>query len=237
MKKNKLEHFNEMHKDEYLKWHPEYVGLSDEELIQTYKDRINENNTKKKKSLKEHIEFFSDAIIAVIITIMVLEIPIPGHEQSYFQVLNSIATYFVSFFIVAYFWRSHHRILQRVDQVNDTVLLTNFVFIAFLSLIPLFTKWMMEDASGFAVANYGLVYLLVFLSLNVLDYLIFKEEKINLNPFFDKIFRIKTIGLIIINLIIIAFSYYHPSIGRWWYALMPILSLFLIKQEDINFID
>lgn len=242
MKENEIElehqHMKELiqhRKDTFLSQHPQYKDLTKEEINKAFKQNLANRQHKKRKNLKSHIEFFADAVIAIILTIMVLEIPIPGEGEHYFTVIYSIGTYFVSFFIIAYFWRYHHRIMERVEEINDNILLLNFVFLALLSLIPLFTKWMMEEPTGFAVANYGVVYLLVFITLNLLEYLVLKIEKGTISMMFSKILLTKLFLLIILNIAQIIFSYFHPLIGRWLYGSIPILTLLLTKEESREF--
>ena len=234
----KRQHMKELiahRKESFLIEHPQYQGLSKEEINKAFKQNLASRQHKKRKVLKEHIEFFSDAVIAIIITIMVLEIPIPGEGESYYHVIYSIGTFFISFFIVAYFWRYHHRILERVEECNETILFTNFVFLALVSLIPLFTKWMMESPTGFAVANYGVVYLATFIVLNILEYFVLKVEKGTISMLFTRLLLFKLFFVIIINIVQIVFSYFHPLTGRWLYAFIPILTLLLTREESKEF--
>ena len=228
-RKKTLEDFVEEKRQEFVRQHPEYQDKSREEINQAMQLLSEELEKERKHRLKEHLEFFSDAVIAIIMTIIVLEIPIPGDGESYQEVLTSIGIFMVSFFIVGDFWLDHHRMFDGVKAINERILLINFVFMAFLSLIPLFTKWMMVEPSGFAVVNYGTVFLLASLSLKSLQYLIIQEEKEQFSTsleMFQRIIGSHVIILLITNGIIMVFGYFHPEFGRWWYAILPIFSLF-----------
>jgi len=219
----------------FLMQHPEYKDKPHEEIMQAMQEFSAQVEIARKKRLKEHLEFFSDAVIAIILTIIVLEIQIPGENESYTQVISSIAVFMISFFIVASFWKNHHRLFDTVEEISDRIMLVEFIFLAFLSLIPLFTKWMMHDPSGFAVANYGVVYMLISLTISVLQYFIFQEGEVEYDEtkeMFSKIIRSHLFLTLVLNLVLIVFGFYHPMIGRWWYALLPILSFVLSSAKD-----
>lgn len=79
--------------------------------------------------LKEHLETFNDGVIAIIITIMVLEVPLPtAADTSYGTFLRSIFVFLISFFIVANFWYQHHRTFGMIKKASRSILLTNFLF-------------------------------------------------------------------------------------------------------------
>ena len=234
-KTSNAEKFIEGQKKVFLMKHPEYKDKTDEEILQGMSELTQEVEKQNKKRLKEHLEFFSDAVIAIILTIIVLEIPIPGEGESYAQVLSSIAVFLISFFIVAGFWKNHHRLYDTVEEISDQVMVVDFIFLAFLSLIPLFTKWMMHDPSGFAVANYGVVYMIISLILSILQYFIFQEGEIEYDEtkeMFQKIIRSHMVLTLVLNLVLIVFGYFHPTIGRWWYALLPVLSFVLSPRKN-----
>lgn len=96
---------------------------------------------------KNRLETFSDGVIAIIITIMVLNIPLPdtfGFPEIA-GLLRSILIFFVSFCIVGYFWSSHHFMLEQIPEVSNTLVWRNLLFLFFLGPHP--HLYRMGDAS------------------------------------------------------------------------------------------
>jgi len=111
---------------------------------------------------KSRLEAFSDGVIAIIITIMVLELRVPHAPTlaALQPLLPVFASYVVSFVYVGIYWNNHHHLWQAVDHVNGPVLWANLHLLFWLSLFPFVTSWAGE--SGFAtvpVAIYGVVLL------------------------------------------------------------------------------
>jgi TMEM175 potassium channel family protein len=112
---------------------------------------------------KGRLEAFSDGVIAIIITIMVLEMKVP-HEAS-LGVLRTLIpnflSYVLSFIFIGIYWNNHHHLLQAVRQVNGRILWANMNLLFWLSLIPFVTGWMGENHfATWPVAFYGMVLLL-----------------------------------------------------------------------------
>ena len=117
---------------------------------------------------KSRLETFSDGVIAIVITIMVLNIPLPDTFglPEIIGLLKSILIFFVSFCIVGYFWSSHHFMLQQISEVSNTLVWRNLLFLFFLALIPIFTKWVMLHSSEVVPAiGYDIVFLLATASM------------------------------------------------------------------------
>lgn len=109
---------------------------------------------------KGRLEAFSDGVIAILITIMVLELRVP--EGTDWFALRGLApiflSYVLSFIFLGIYWNNHHHLLQAVEKVNGNVLWANLHLLFWLSLISFATGWMGEN--GFAqlpVAVYGFV--------------------------------------------------------------------------------
>ena len=118
------------------------------------------------------IEAFSDAVIAIIMTIMVLELTIP-HEPSLAALaplVPKIISYALSFVILGIYWNNHHHLLQAAKQVNGRVLWANLHLLFWLSLIPFTTGWVGENNfAKLPVAFYGVVLLLSGFAYNLLS--------------------------------------------------------------------
>lgn len=96
---------------------------------------------------KGRLEAFSDGVIAIIITIMVLELEIP-HESdlaALLPLLPKFLSYTLSFVYLGIYWNNHHHLLQAARQVNGSVLWANLHLLFWLSLIPFVTGWMGEN--------------------------------------------------------------------------------------------
>jgi uncharacterized membrane protein len=111
---------------------------------------------------KARLEAFSDGVIAIIITIMVLELRVPhGAELADLRPLIPVLmSYVLSFVFIGIYWVNHHHLLQAIHRVNGRALWANIHLLFWLSLVPATTAWMGE--TGFAewpVAFYGLVLL------------------------------------------------------------------------------
>ncbi len=96
---------------------------------------------------KNRLEAFSDGVIAIIITIMVLEFKVPHGEQlsDLLPLWPVFLSYVLSFVNVGIYWNNHHHLLHAVKQVNGTVLWANLNLLFWLSLMPFATAWMGEN--------------------------------------------------------------------------------------------
>ena len=118
---------------------------------------------------KGRLEAFTDGVIAVIITIMVLELKLP-HEATWRALLANLPvflSYVLSFAYVGIYWNNHHHMLQSVERVNGKVLWANLFFLFWLSLFPFTTSWLNEShpvPAPVPTALYGIVLLLAALS-------------------------------------------------------------------------
>ena len=113
---------------------------------------------------KNRLEAFSDGVMAIIITIMVLEMKVPRGDD--FVSLEPLAAVFISYALsftyIAIYWNNHHHLLHTVQQVNGPTLWANMFFLFWLSLIPFVTAWMGTNSfHQIPVALYGFVLLMV----------------------------------------------------------------------------
>src|SRR5450631_4342134 len=125
------------------------------------------------------LEAFSDGVLAIIITIMVLELKVP-HEPT-LQALGGSATefltYLLSFVYVGIYWSNHHHMFQVVARVNGTVLWGNLHLLFWLSLFPVTTAWVDQTKfSGTPVIVYGVNLLLAALAYYALQLAIFHVQ-------------------------------------------------------------
>jgi uncharacterized membrane protein len=112
---------------------------------------------------KGRLEAFSDGVIAIIITIMVLELKVPhGTDLNALRPLIPVfLSYVLSFIYIGIYWNNHHHLLQVVRHVNGRILWANLHLLFWLSLVPFVTGWMGENNfAALPVAFYGIVLLL-----------------------------------------------------------------------------
>ena len=109
------------------------------------------------------LEAFSDGVLAIIITIMVLELKVPhGEDLSALKSLMPVLfSYILSFIYVGIYWNNHHHMLHITKRINDKVLWANLYLLFWLSLLPFVTGWMGENHfAPMPTALYGFVLLM-----------------------------------------------------------------------------
>jgi uncharacterized membrane protein len=125
------------------------------------------------------LEAFSDGVMAIIITIMVLDVKVPQGEtfEAFRGSATSLLTYALSFVYIGIYWNNHHHMFQLVARVTGGVLWANLTLLFCLSLLPLSTAW--TDETGFArtpVITYGVNLLLCALAYWVLQSVVLRSE-------------------------------------------------------------
>jgi uncharacterized membrane protein len=107
---------------------------------------------------KNRLEAFSDGVIAILITIMVLELKVPHGDdwQALASVWPVLTSYVLSFIYLGIYWNNHHHMLHLTSRINGRILWTNLHLLFWLSLIPFTTAWMGENHySALPTAVYG----------------------------------------------------------------------------------
>jgi uncharacterized membrane protein len=175
---------------------------------------------------KERVTAFSDGVIAIIITIMVLELRPPAGTDwaSLAGMLPVFLSYLLSFLYVAIYWNNHHHLMQTVKRVNGMILWANTHLLFWLSLTPFATAWLGQNyRAPVPTAVYGLVLLLAAVAYYILQWTIVRTEgrdstlavalgsdiKGKLSP----VLYIAAIGLAFVN----------PAIAETIYALVAIM--------------
>jgi uncharacterized membrane protein len=128
---------------------------------------------------KGRLEAFSDAVIAIIITIMVLELKVPHGDsfQSLLPLVPIFLSYVLSFVYVGIYWNNHHHMLQACRKVSGSVLWANLHFLFWLSLFPFVSGWMGENHfAAMPSALYGVVLLMAAIAYWVLQQTIIAAE-------------------------------------------------------------
>jgi uncharacterized membrane protein len=120
---------------------------------------------------KGRLEAFSDGVLAIIITIMVLELKVPhGADLGALQpLLPVLLSYVLSFIYVGIYWNNHHHLFQAVKRVNGSVLWANLHLLFWLSLLPFVTGWMGENHFVlWTIVAYGAVLILAAVAYYIL---------------------------------------------------------------------
>ncbi len=121
---------------------------------------------------KGRLEAFSDAVIAILITIMVLDLKIPHgtHLHALRPDVPIVLSYALSFVILGIYWNNHHHMLHATERVNGTILWANLHLLFWLSLFPFGAAWMGENHfASLPTAGYGVVLLLAAIAYYVLQ--------------------------------------------------------------------
>ncbi len=128
---------------------------------------------------KERLTAFSDGVIAIIITIMVLELTAPAGTgwAALADMLPVFLSYLLSFLYVAIYWNNHHHLLQTVKGVNGLILWANTHLLFWLSLTPFATAWLGRNYhAAVPTAVYGGVLLLAAIAYYILQWTIIRAE-------------------------------------------------------------
>jgi uncharacterized membrane protein len=125
------------------------------------------------------LEAFSDGVLAIIITIMVLELKVPhGVELAALNpVLPILLSYVLSFIYIGIYWNNHHHLFQATEEVSGGILLANLHLLFWLSLFPFTTAWIGENhVAAIPTAIYGLVLLMAAIAYEILLWAIIAKE-------------------------------------------------------------
>ena len=128
---------------------------------------------------KGRLEAFSDGVLAIIITIMVLEIKVPhGDGLNVLKPLIPIAlSYLMSFIYLGIYWNNHHHMMHTVKHVTGDILWANLHLLFWLSLVPFATGWMGENHfASTPLALYGVILLMAAIAYYILQYRILKTH-------------------------------------------------------------
>ena len=128
---------------------------------------------------KGRLEAFSDGVVAIIITIMGLELHVPHGDSisAMIPVLPALLSYVLSFVYIGIYWNNHHHMIYVVEKINGAILWANLNLLFWLSLIPVTTAWMSENHSAAAPsALYGADLLLAAIAYFLLEQLIIVSQ-------------------------------------------------------------
>lgn len=173
------------------------------------------------------LEAFSDGVIAVIITIMVLDLHVPSTRElsnaSAIRVdLKLILVYLLSFVETGIYWVNHHYLIDDVEEVSHGILWANLAFLFTLSLIPFATSWVGERGiSSFSIALYAVAFALPAVTWFLLSRTICRRSGVSLagSPTKQAVSSVLYLGAIPV-------AYLHPGLAIAMLVVVAILWLF-----------
>jgi len=175
---------------------------------------------------KTRLEAFSDGVLAIIITIMVLELKVPQGVDldSLLPVLPTLISYLLSFLYVGIYWNNHHHLLHAAHRVTGAVLWANLHLLFWLSLLPFVTGWAGENhGAALPTALYGAVLLMSGVAYFLLSRLIIAAD----GP--SSVLRkavgrdMKGIVSVVVYALAIPFSYVQPLVCHLAYAAVALM--------------
>jgi uncharacterized membrane protein len=186
---------------------------------------------------KGRMEAFSDGVIAIIITIMVLEMKVPHGSQwtDLKPILPVFISYLLSFVNVAIYWNNHHHMLHAAHKISGTVLWMNVHLLFWLSLFPFVTGWMGENNFDTRpVALYGVISLMAGVAYYFLAHCL--TDLHGRNSEFAKALGSDTKGKlsVVIYAIGVGLSFIEPYVGLGLYFLVTLMWFIPDKRFEAN---
>lgn len=177
---------------------------------------------------KSRLEAFSDGVIAILITILVLELKVPHGEnfQALIPVTPVFLCYVLSFAYLGIYWNNHHHMLHTCEKVTGPILWANLHLLFWLSLIPFTTGWMGENHFAAAPsALYGVILFMASIAYWFLQELIIASQGSNslLKKAIGKDWKGKSSPVLYLAAILVAF--WSPTISQSIYVLVALLWL------------
>lgn len=123
------------------------------------------------KSSPERLATFSDGVLAIILTIMVLELKTPhaATPRAFLEMGRPFFSYALSYLFIGVVWINHHHLLQHTERAEPGVIWANLLLLFFVSLIPFFTEYMAENMHSFTTALYAGIFLMVTIAFMLLQ--------------------------------------------------------------------
>lgn len=189
---------------------------------------------------KNRLEAFSDGVIAIIITIMVLELKVPRETSvaALLEITPKFIGYVFSFLVVAVMWGNHHHVFYHVKKVDGKLLWANINLLFWMSLIPFATAYIGENPLvPLAVALYGIVLTFAVISFSFLRYLISRRQRDNaeLTAQNDKILR-KNIFSNSLYALSVPLAFESVYLSFFIFVLVPVL-YFLPEKKLENTVE
>ncbi len=175
---------------------------------------------------KSRLEAFTDGVVAIVITVLVLEVRFPTEPtfSSIYALKDVLTAYIVSFIFVAVIWVTHHRLFRMTEKVNDKVIWANIFWLFWLTLCPAATQWVGQNPGEFwPELLYVVVYTMWSLSFGLLT-----RQVVAANDPASRVNQVlkgdrRSQLSMIINLVLIAGVFFVPQIGLFGRFLVSAL--------------
>lgn len=204
----------------------EQLSADEQVKLDRFQEERSDNLEQLKGKMVGYLSALNDGVIAIFITVMMLEIPYPSATTSYHTFLWSIAIFMVSFFIIADFWYDNKRVFQTFREADHLVVVADFLFLASLALIPVTTTWIMNEGGRYATIHFGIVYLITLLMQQLL---LFSGVRDRFRHHTSRLLRIilMHIGFILIlDACLITLSWFYPKQAMVLFIAVPLISFF-----------
>ena len=183
----------------------------------------------------ERVQAFSDGVLAIIITVMLLEMKIPHGDDlnSLKPILPVFLSYILSFIYIGIYWTNHHHMLYSVKHVNGAVLWANNHLLFWLSLVPFASGWMGENEfTKWPIIIYGIILTMAGVAYYILSQLLIKLHGKNSTLAIAVGKDKKGIISVVIYIIAIAAAFFNPSLSLILYAC--VAAMWLIPDRRIE---
>lgn len=181
------------------------------------------------------MEAFSDGVIAVIITIMVLELKVPESTDwsAIWAVLPKFVSYILSFIYVGLYWNNHHHMLHYSNKINGSIMWSNLFFLFCLSLIPFGTAWMGEhNFEKNTTILYGVLLMMAAVAYTILTNRIKKQEGKN-SAFSEAVGRsFKEKISVVLYIAGIVSSFFQPYVALGFYYFVALMWIIPDKRLE-----
>jgi uncharacterized membrane protein len=193
-----------------------------------------------KTSSTARLEAFSDGVIAVIITIMVLELKVPQADgvAGLYAILPILLIYLLSFAFTAIYWINHQHLVERIESADALILYANLGFLFCLSLLPFFTSFVIDKkVAPFAVSLYAVSMIVTGFSFLLLRLAIHRElRRLGRLGRQDTAERGKHLTSLVLYLLAVPLAYFHSGISLGLIAVVTIIwilpTLAISKKTD-----
>lgn len=183
------------------------------------------------------LEAFSDGVLAIIITIMVLELKVPHGDgfENLKLLYPTFMSYLLSFIYVGIYWNNHHHLWQIVEKVNGKILWANLHLLFWLSLFPFTTSWIGENPFSIApTAAYGFVLLMASVAWYIMTLQVVKHEGkySKVGNVYNK--DIKAKASVIIYALAVGLAFFKPVMSSIIYVGLALLWFIPDKRIEKN---